>query len=290
MNSTSRSSRQGASPLKGEALWQEAARPDADNLGLARSIRWQADRRIGAQRPGSPRVPRPVRPGRHPPPSSMPSPSRSSRLCPASLDSQSVAYRRHDLARRLRQGPGRRLSRRPRCRPIPRSIAFSSPIPSSARSSGNSKRNRQMRPGWPSLPRKGFPIDPRSPTGFASEVWSKPRVELPRCDNPRSMSSPGAFREQGEEDRARRLIQAWLADRRKNRLSASDAEGRILLAGSYDKMLGDRSTAGELLKEALAIDPQSKSGRRRVLAVGVSQRGRRLVRPQSGENEPNWNR
>ena len=67
------------------------------------------------------------------------------------------------------------------------------------------------------------------------------------------------FHDQGEEDRARRLFRSWLADRRKNRLSASDAEGRILLAGSYDKLLGDRATAAELLREALAIDPQSKT-------------------------------
>jgi hypothetical protein len=66
------------------------------------------------------------------------------------------------------------------------------------------------------------------------------------------------FREQGDEPRARRLIQNWLGDRRKTRLSASDAEGRILLAASYDKLLGDRTTAADLLREALAIDPQSR--------------------------------
>ena len=76
------------------------------------------------------------------------------------------------------------------------------------------------------------------------------------------------FRDQGEGERARRLIRAWLVDRRKNRLSGSDAEGRILLAGSYDKMLADRETAGELLREALAIEPQSKTAVDAFLRLG----------------------
>lgn len=67
------------------------------------------------------------------------------------------------------------------------------------------------------------------------------------------------FREQGQEDRARRLLQTWLADRRRNRLSATDAEGRILLAGSYAKLLGDKATAADLLREAQVIDPESRT-------------------------------
>ncbi len=66
------------------------------------------------------------------------------------------------------------------------------------------------------------------------------------------------FRDQGQDDRASRLLRAWLADRRKNRLSATDAEGRILLAASFEKLLDDRATAADLLREALTIDPQSK--------------------------------
>ena len=76
------------------------------------------------------------------------------------------------------------------------------------------------------------------------------------------------FREQGDEDRANRLIKTWLADRRKTRLSASDAEGRILLAASYDKLLGDRATSADLLREALAIDPQSRSAVDAFLRMG----------------------
>ncbi len=76
------------------------------------------------------------------------------------------------------------------------------------------------------------------------------------------------FREQGQDDRGRRILLAWLADRRKNRLSGSDAEGRILLAGNYEKLLGDRATAADLLREALVIDPQSKTAIDAFLRLG----------------------
>ena len=63
------------------------------------------------------------------------------------------------------------------------------------------------------------------------------------------------FRESGQPDRARKALEEWLTDRREHRLSAIDAEGRVLLAASYEKILGDRATAGELLAEAERIDP-----------------------------------
>jgi hypothetical protein len=76
------------------------------------------------------------------------------------------------------------------------------------------------------------------------------------------------FKNEGQEARGRRLVETWLADRRATRLSSSDAEGRILLAASYDKLLGDRATAGDLLREALAIDPKSKSAVDALLRLG----------------------
>ena len=63
------------------------------------------------------------------------------------------------------------------------------------------------------------------------------------------------FRESGQPDRARKALEEWLGDRRQNRLSKIDAEGRVLLAANYEKLLGDRATAGELLAEADKIDP-----------------------------------
>jgi tetratricopeptide (TPR) repeat protein len=95
------------------------------------------------------------------------------------------------------------------------------------------------------------------------------------------------FRDQGEEERARRLIQSWLADRRKNRLSATDAEGRILLAASYDKLLNDRLTAADLLREALAIDPQSKGAVDAFLRMGFRKNDNGWYDPSSAKTNPN---
>ncbi len=67
------------------------------------------------------------------------------------------------------------------------------------------------------------------------------------------------FREAGQPERARQALEDWLEDRRKHRLSPSDAEGRVLLAANYEKLLGDRTAAGNLLIEAERIDPQSRS-------------------------------
>jgi hypothetical protein len=94
------------------------------------------------------------------------------------------------------------------------------------------------------------------------------------------------FREQGDKDRADRLIQTWLADRRKTRLSASDAEGRILLAASYDKLLGDRATSADLLREALTIDPQSKSAVDAFLRMGYRKGDNGWYDPNEAKTTP----
>jgi hypothetical protein len=62
-----------------------------------------------------------------------------------------------------------------------------------------------------------------------------------------------------QPDRAKELIRRWLDDQRANRLSRDDAEGRVLLAGQYESMLGDQRAAVALLREAWKIDPQSKT-------------------------------
>jgi hypothetical protein len=63
-----------------------------------------------------------------------------------------------------------------------------------------------------------------------------------------------------QPDRARDLLRRWLDDQRNRRLSATDAEGRVLLAQQYDALLGAgaRDTAVELLRDAWRIDPQSR--------------------------------
>ena len=94
------------------------------------------------------------------------------------------------------------------------------------------------------------------------------------------------FREQGDEDRAKRLLQSWLADRRKNRLSASDAEGRVLLAATYDKLLGDRATAAELLIEAIGIDPQARGAVDTFLRMGFRKGDNGWYDPNSARIDP----
>ena len=65
------------------------------------------------------------------------------------------------------------------------------------------------------------------------------------------------FREAGQPDRARGVVKSWLDDQRK-RLNPSDADGHLILAGQYDRLIGDRATAAELLQAALKADPESK--------------------------------
>lgn len=62
----------------------------------------------------------------------------------------------------------------------------------------------------------------------------------------------------GSPERALALYRDWLDDQRRNRLSPRDADGRIALARQYETLLDDRATAVALLRDALAIDPQSR--------------------------------
>ncbi len=64
--------------------------------------------------------------------------------------------------------------------------------------------------------------------------------------------------ELGQPQQARDLLRKWLDDRRENRLSPTDSDGRVQLALQYDKLLNDRAAAVQLLRAALVIDPQSK--------------------------------
>lgn len=64
-----------------------------------------------------------------------------------------------------------------------------------------------------------------------------------------------SFREDGQPDRARKVCKEWLGDQRK-RLNASDSDGHILLADQYNRLLSDRASAADILREALKSDPQ----------------------------------
>ncbi len=60
-----------------------------------------------------------------------------------------------------------------------------------------------------------------------------------------------------QPDQALAVLREWLEIRR-GRLSDTDAEGPIALAGLYEELLGDKVTAVELLRKAWRIDPTSK--------------------------------
>lgn len=94
------------------------------------------------------------------------------------------------------------------------------------------------------------------------------------------------LRAAGQEDRARHALEEWLHDRRKNRLSPSDAEGRVLLAANYEKLLGDRNTAGELLSEADRIDPQSRSVADAFLRLGYRKGDTGWFDPPTSTTQP----
>jgi len=65
------------------------------------------------------------------------------------------------------------------------------------------------------------------------------------------------FRDDGQPDRARAILRSWLAERRR-RLNPSDADGQVLLAEQYDRLVGDRTSAANLLRDALKAEPESK--------------------------------
>ena len=58
-------------------------------------------------------------------------------------------------------------------------------------------------------------------------------------------------------DDARQVLVDWL-ELKKARLSETDAEGRVALAGLYEEMVQDRVTAVALLRKAWEIDPSSR--------------------------------
>ncbi len=95
------------------------------------------------------------------------------------------------------------------------------------------------------------------------------------------------YDEIGQPEKGRALIRAWLEDERKNRISRTDAEGRVILADKYLSMLGDTEAAVGLLQEAWAIDPQSKNTIEAFRALGYRKQDNRWVKdaPKTGGAE-----
>jgi tetratricopeptide (TPR) repeat protein len=90
-----------------------------------------------------------------------------------------------------------------------------------------------------------------------------------------------AYREKlGNPQAAIELYRKWLKVQR-DRLSATDAEGPVALAGLFEELLQDRETARELLLMAWKIDPGSKE-----VAEAFRNRGYRKVKDEWVEATP----
>lgn len=253
--------------LEGEALWLEASRPDADNLGLAarssgRPIP-EAVRNALAHRGFRDRFAKATsvddfealaRQVEAVLPKASDPKLGSVEVEPSVLD----AYAK-EPAEAYRDAPAEArasLDRRLLADAIQRSLEKQLEVrPIDAARLAEAARER--------LPDRPALVDRLGRQGLAE---AEARVASMRQSEVEELAA--RFRERGEEDRATRLIRSWLDDRRKNRVSSSDADGRILLASTYDKLLGDRSSAAELLREALAIDPQSKAAVDAFLRMG----------------------
>ena len=271
--------------LEGEALWLEASRPDADNLGLAarssgRPIP-ESVRNALAHRGFRDRFSKASTPDEFEAlarqieavlPRAADPKAASVEVDPSVLD----AYAK-DPAEAYRNAPVEArgsLDRRLLADTIQRSLEKQLEArPIDATKLAEVARDR--------LPDRPGLVDRLGRQGLAE---AEARVASMRQSEVEELAAK--FRERGEEDRAKRLIQAWLADRRKNRLSASDAEGRILLAGTFDKLLGDRTSAAELLREALAIDPQSKTAVDAFLRMGYRKGDAGWYDPTSASSTP----
>ncbi len=77
-----------------------------------------------------------------------------------------------------------------------------------------------------------------------------------------------------QPDLAMTVLRDWLKINQ-DRLSSTDAEGRLLLANLYEELLQDRVTCVELLRKAWSIDPSSKE-----LAEAFRSRGFRKVKDE----------
>ncbi len=113
----------------------------------------------------------------------------------------------------------------------------------------------------------GFAIaEPPAPArGDGPEVAARD-VSAMRRDEMLALSK--TFEGRGEPGRAQDLKRRWLEDQRLNRLSDSDAEGRLLLALEYVDLIDDKESARLLLVEALKIDPNYRKAEEALKRIG----------------------
>jgi hypothetical protein len=124
---------------------------------------------------------------------------------------------------------------------------------------------RQARAGLPDRPEVANRLRQRGLEAAEAEVGSLRLAEVQELAK--------VYREEmNQPERANELLRLWLDDQRRERLSAADAEGRLLLADQYERLIGDKTTAIALLREAWTIDPGAKE-----TAEAFHERGYRRV-------------
>lgn len=102
-----------------------------------------------------------------------------------------------------------------------------------------------------------LPERPELPARLVEKAAAAARRELGtmRQDEARRLAEVYRVRLRRPDD-ARQVLRDWL-EAKKARLSATDAEGRVALAGLYEDLAQDRVTAVALLRKAWEIDPRS---------------------------------
>ena len=137
------------------------------------------------------------------------------------------------------------------------------------------------RPGGRGAPRAGRPAGPPAGEGH--------RRGPPRARHPPAGRGPAPGRGlpasgcDAPTTPGRSSATGWSS--KKSRLSETDAEGRVALAGLYEEMIQDRVTAVDLLRKAWEIDPSSRETAEAFRTPGFPPREGRLGRggrPRAG--------
>ena len=118
-----------------------------------------------------------------------------------------------------------------------------------------------------------LPERPQLPAQLTEKAIQLARQDLGSLRLTEAKVLAAAYREKmNQPAEALKVLRDWLKTKR-DRLSSTDAEGRLLLAGLYEELLQDRVTAVELLRIGWRIDPSSKE-----IAEAFRSRGFRKVK------------
>jgi len=117
-----------------------------------------------------------------------------------------------------------------------------------------------------------LPEKPDLPARLIAKAIAAARQNLGALRQAEAKALAGVLRDRLKQPgEALEVLRDWLKIQR-DRLSDTDAEGPLLLAGLYEELLQDRVTSVELLRKAWRIDPSSKE-----IAEAFRSRGFRKV-------------